>query len=142
MQVSELLPCPFCGGEARADRGSAIAWVECRTPGCDGQQMHDELEDAIAAWNTRAKDIPQGDDVAIDVEQWVRSKPDDVREVVARFEVAIERGEQWLPAANGCPKLTTVTVDDLRTAITAIGSQSIEPQGSTLSKDEGVEGRD
>jgi hypothetical protein len=55
-----LKPCPFCGGEARAEQGAATAWVECSTPGCGGEQWHDTLEDATLLWNARTPPVPEG----------------------------------------------------------------------------------
>lgn len=56
--TQELKPCPFCGGEAVAETGSASSWVACRTPGCDCEQFHYTMEAAFTAWNTRAPASP------------------------------------------------------------------------------------
>lgn len=58
--MSELKPCPFCGGEA-ASYEFANGWsAECLSDKCPAQpvldQMHHTEEQAIAAWNTRATD--------------------------------------------------------------------------------------
>ena len=60
--MSELKPCPFCGGEARTsskDYGDTHYWrVFCDTPSCAmcmTSVFHSEAE-AIEAWNTRADD--------------------------------------------------------------------------------------
>ena len=55
--MSELKPCPFCGGEAHVmaqhwDDGSHVWWVECRACGAEGKRCDDGLE-AIDAWNMR-----------------------------------------------------------------------------------------
>ena len=57
--MSELRPCPFCGGEAHVmaqhwDDGSHVWWVECRACGAEAKRCDDGLE-AIDAWNTRAE---------------------------------------------------------------------------------------
>jgi Lar family restriction alleviation protein len=59
--VPELLPCPFCGGEAHM-RYDAGAFAECTNDQCDatGPQRlgpvsrEDDVREAIAAWNRRA----------------------------------------------------------------------------------------
>jgi Lar family restriction alleviation protein len=53
----ELLPCPFCGGEAELnDLGDPQddSFVSCTRPKCEVQQIaRFTPEAAIAAWNTR-----------------------------------------------------------------------------------------
>lgn len=54
--MTELLPCPFCGGEAHtyktiAERYCAI----CNKPFCASVGPFDTEAEAIAAWNTRAE---------------------------------------------------------------------------------------
>lgn len=48
--MTELLPCPFCGGEAEL---SYCGWVSCHNCGCDGPYTGDSPDEAAAAWNTR-----------------------------------------------------------------------------------------
>ena len=53
--MSDLKPCPFCGGEAQCseDLRFHISWVYC--PGCGAASGYRNTEaEAIEAWNTRA----------------------------------------------------------------------------------------
>lgn len=53
----ELLPCPFCGGEAVLCKPFAgRPYVACETSFCSGPK--DTAEEAIAAWNRRAAREP------------------------------------------------------------------------------------
>lgn len=55
--MSELKPCPFCGGEAELMDGSIICFVHCdscKTTGCTF--VSECASQAVAAWNTRATD--------------------------------------------------------------------------------------
>jgi len=60
--MSDLLPCPFCGGEAElVDFDLDSCFVECRK--CRASQpvlwpKSTSRQDAIAAWNRRAPAIP------------------------------------------------------------------------------------
>ena len=50
----ELLPCPFCGGEARIITAAGESWVLCDE--CKATtEAHTSRQIAIAAWNRRAK---------------------------------------------------------------------------------------
>jgi hypothetical protein len=57
MSSTELLPCPFCGGEADLCVDSAHStayWIGCSTIGCFGNKQWEETEvEAIRAWNRR-----------------------------------------------------------------------------------------
>lgn len=53
-----LLPCPFCGGEARRMKGDGVEF-DINVIGCTGcntnvSGLEDTPESAAAAWNTRA----------------------------------------------------------------------------------------
>lgn len=52
--MTELLPCPFCGGEAELLTG-ALYEVQCRNCYRAGTWLCDTEAEAIAAWNTRAE---------------------------------------------------------------------------------------
>lgn len=64
---TELLPCPFCGGEAEAkktDMSYDFTLIKCQE--CDAQSDERiDLEDAAEAWNRRAPSVP--------VPQWGKS---------------------------------------------------------------------
>lgn len=69
--MSELLPCPFCGGEARTavkSYGDTHYWrIYCDVIGCafgSSGVYHSEAE-AIAAWNTRASGSETANDRAV-----------------------------------------------------------------------------
>ncbi len=61
--MSELKPCPFCGGEAHIQHQyhkvgfDVLDWygVYCVNPFCGHMCGHDTEAEAIAAWNTRAE---------------------------------------------------------------------------------------
>ena len=74
MKMSELLPCPFCGGDASVDtiypdypeKGYGVT---CLCNGCHGNiyipdTKYPTKQDAISAWNTRTPSID--DIVAVD----------------------------------------------------------------------------
>lgn len=58
--MTELLPCPFCGGEARLSKdafgNTILEWVYCMSCGAQCGNGYTEAE-AIAAWNTRAERV-------------------------------------------------------------------------------------
>ena len=57
--MAELLPCPFCGGEAEIHPAYYGCYVECID--CDASTRVEGFEsDAIEAWNTRTNTIPVG----------------------------------------------------------------------------------
>jgi len=71
-EVVELLPCPFCGGEAVVGEiggQGSYCWVGCKK--CAASVTGYLQEHAIAAWNTRAHSDP-------------RPVAEGLREVVAR----------------------------------------------------------
>jgi len=58
--MTNLLPCPFCGGEA--DYGYDLCIISCKACGAS-TDFHDTTDEAIAAWNCRIE--PDGQLVGI-----------------------------------------------------------------------------
>lgn len=61
MDELKLLPCPFCGGEAKIREIDAVFWdrcIECRTCYCKTGEYNnvDHTAQMIAAWNRRPPD--------------------------------------------------------------------------------------
>jgi Lar family restriction alleviation protein len=52
--MSELKPCPFCGGTAHLTEGMGEFWVLCRSCGASSMTAINE-EQAIILWNPRAE---------------------------------------------------------------------------------------
>ena len=51
----ELLPCPFCNGEACINSEPNRVWRRVQCTGCETEQADSHsLEEAVALWNTRA----------------------------------------------------------------------------------------
>lgn len=51
MSDKKLLPCPFCGGEARFSTEDGN-WINCKSCGAETDYF-EQREEAIKAWNTR-----------------------------------------------------------------------------------------
>ena len=56
--MTELLPCPFCGGEAHTYKTMAQRYCAiCNKPFCANVGPFDTEAEAITAWNTRAERV-------------------------------------------------------------------------------------
>lgn len=56
MSEIKLLPCPFCGGEAKLESNGQYAVVGCMNSNCQGYACcykYDSKKEAIEHWNTR-----------------------------------------------------------------------------------------
>lgn len=65
--MSKLKPCPFCGNKAEVYEECELIKIRCSNYMCQASvnSWHDEVEDAIDAWNKRNADRPQG--------EWIRT---------------------------------------------------------------------
>ena len=54
--MDDLLPCPFCGGEAETKKSFEGKWccIECKECNC-GTSMCESEDLAFSFWNTRVK---------------------------------------------------------------------------------------
>ena len=72
-----LLPCPFCGGEARLI-GVDVGWMQpaCMNPecGCDWTDFYAIKDEAIEAWNTRTPE--QAVAATLEADEWSLPEPD------------------------------------------------------------------
>lgn len=67
--MSKLKPCPFCGNKAEVYEECELIKIRCSNYMCQASvsSWHDEVEDAIDAWNKRSADRPQG--------EWIPNSP-------------------------------------------------------------------
>ena len=54
--MKEIKPCPFCGSKAEVYEECGMVKIRCSSYMCQASVncWHDEVEDAIEAWNKRA----------------------------------------------------------------------------------------
>jgi len=61
--MSELKPCPFCGGEGCIQRHEFVGYTDtfgivCLDCGCETRQFFTHKKTAVRAWNRRADSAP------------------------------------------------------------------------------------
>lgn len=86
--MNDLLPCPFCGGEAslRVDETHmTAAVVGCSTLGCFGSEQWEETEaEAVASWNRRLLALPAASQPEAEPVAWQQ-----------------KHGDEWVTMADG-----------------------------------------
>ena len=109
--MSELLSCPFCGGEARFETyGGTACAVVCQTCGCGTPTMR--LDDGMIAadlWNRRAERTCHPVDYHIDIDEgFIASTCSECGELLVNFDF-----EQNPPKPVGyCPNCGAKVVDE------------------------------
>lgn len=93
--TDELLPCPFCGGEAHIITAVGESWVLCEK--CRATtEMHASKQLAIAAWNRRAKPSqPTHRDELVDYLCDMCANDCDERKVIRVGQGAYDVCERW-----------------------------------------------
>lgn len=106
-EAPELLPCPFCGGEAELGGMDGNLYVRCISCLCDGPIFQHTVAEAISTWNTRSgisptqsdkdKEIERLREVLIEIERIYYNEGEDVKRRAARMralasEALEERG--------------------------------------------------
>lgn len=56
--MSELIPCPFCAGEARIFGMKTMSLVGCTSCGCV-TAVFGTVDEAVEAWNRRVNDYAE-----------------------------------------------------------------------------------
>jgi Lar family restriction alleviation protein len=100
--MGDLLPCPFCGGEAKAQHlhdsfGNSvltIANIGCNN-GCVHQSGFREKAVAIAAWNRRALPAAPAEDVRAVADGVERMQVFRAGKAMGREEALKEAAEAW-----------------------------------------------
>lgn len=99
--MTELLPCPFCGGEAvlyngnygwnvRCKDGKITVFTDCPAKKT-GEIDYDTEEDAIVAWNTRAERMCHIVETPLGIHD------DTTAEVCSECRVTIDRDCNYCP---------------------------------------------
>lgn len=88
--LQELLPCPFCGSENILEFGKQDddwASVECRNCRA-GTHKFENLQDAVAAWNTRAS-LGKGEAKPVEVGELANTIEEDTQIITSPTD--------WMP---------------------------------------------
>jgi hypothetical protein len=102
---NELIPCPFCGGEAEVMIESSYYFGGCKVEECQASGLwHVERDVAVAWWNRRASVWPTGDVAAAQLAEalyeYVVTEDDDALVRIAAAVLAKLAGAQGVGDAS------------------------------------------